>query len=298
MTDAGDLAAVPAAAAPDPTGWEDPPRVARTNTAPVLSVDGITGPLDWLLDMARARKLDLARLSIAALIGQFAAALGVALADRAAPRIDHWAGWTVLAASLTELWSRLVLPVDPLAARAAEAEAAALRRRLLARARMRDAADWLARRPQLGRDVFPRGRPAASGADRGSDSTDLLRACLVALHVPEAQATAYRPRPPPLWRVSDALPHLRRRLPALPDATPLAALLPRLDGTDPGRPLRCRAAVASTLVAGLELARDGALTLAQDAAWTPIRVDPPARDAAAPMAGAAHAEPAAAAAGP
>ena len=75
MTDAGDLAAAPAAAAPEPTGWEDPPRVARTNTAPVLSVDGITGPLDWLLDMARAKKIDLARLSIGALIGQFAAAL-------------------------------------------------------------------------------------------------------------------------------------------------------------------------------------------------------------------------------
>ena len=298
MTDAGDLAAAPAAAAPEPTGWEDPPRVARTNTAPVLSVDGVTGPLDWLLDMARAKKIDLARLSIAALIGQFAAALSVALADRAALRIDHWAGWTVLAASLTELWSRLVLPVDPVAARAAEAEAAALRRRLLARARMRDAADWLARRPQLGRDVFPRGRPTASGADRGSDLTDLLRACLVALQVPEAQAAAYRPRPPPLWRVSDALPHLRRRLAGLPDATPLAALLPRLDGTDPGRPLRCRAAVASTLVAGLELARDGALTLAQDVAWAPIRVHPPARGAADPIAAAAHAEPAAAAAGP
>ena len=297
MTDAGDLAAAPAAAAPEPTGWEDPPRVARTNTAPVLSVDGITGPLDWLLDMARAKKIDLARLSIGALIGQFAAALSVALADRAAPRIDHWAGWTVLAASLTELWSRLVLPVDPVAARAAEAEAAALRRRLLARARMRDAADWLARRPQLGRDVFPRGRPTASGADRGSDLTDLLRACLVALHVPEDQAAAYRPRPPPLWRVSDALPQ-RRRLAGLPDATPLAALLPRLDGTDPGRPLRCRAAVASTLVAGLELARDGALTLAQDVAWAPIRVHPPARGAAAPLAAAAHAEPAAVMAGP
>ncbi len=297
MTDAADLAAAPAAAAPEPTGWEDPPRVARTNTAPVLSVDGITGPLDWLLDMARAKKLDLARLSIGALIGQFAGALSVALTDRAALRIDHWAGWTVMAASLTELWSRLVLPADPVAARAAAAEAEALRRRLLARARIRDAADWLARRPQLGWEVFARGMPAASGSDRGSDITDLLRACLVALHVPEAQAAAYRPRPPPLWRVSDALPHLRRRLAGLPDGTSLPALLPRLDGIDPGRTPRCRAAVASTLVAGLELARDGALTLARAAAWVPIRVDQPARGAAEPRT-AADAELAAAATGP
>ena len=76
----------------------------------------------------------------------------------------------------------------------------------------------------------------------------------------------------------------------MPDATPLAAFLPRLDGTDPGRNLRCRAAVASTLVAGLELARDGDLALAQDVACAPIRVHPPTRGAADPMAAAARAE--------
>ena len=26
--------------------WEDPPRVPRSDTAPVLSVDGVTGPLE------------------------------------------------------------------------------------------------------------------------------------------------------------------------------------------------------------------------------------------------------------
>jgi chromatin segregation and condensation protein Rec8/ScpA/Scc1 (kleisin family) len=38
------------------------------------------------------------------------------------------------------------------------------------------------------------------------------------------------------------------------------------------RALRRRAAVASTLVASLELARDGSVSIAQDAAWTSIRV--------------------------
>ena len=252
--------------------WEDPPHVPRSDTAPVLSVDGVTGPLDWLLEMVRARKLDLAKLSIGAVIAQFADALATALAGHDPRQLDRWAGWTVMAATLTELWSRLLLPVDAAAARTAEAEAEALRRQLLARARMRQAADWLERRSQLGRDVFPRGLPEADVSGRSSDITALLRACLVALHVPDAQAAAYRPRPPPLWRVSDAIPYLRERLAALPDDTMLAALLPPITGDDPGRALRCRAAVAGTLVAGLELARDGALALDQDAAWTDIRV--------------------------
>ena len=73
----------------------------------------------------------------------------------------------------------------------------------------------------------------------------------------------------------------------------LAALLPAINGDDPGRTLRCRAAVASTLVAGLELARDGALALDQDAAWTDIRVSRRERHEARPVepAGLALSEP-------
>jgi segregation and condensation protein A len=170
-----------------------------------------------------------------------------------------------MAATPTELWSRLLLPADPAVARTAPVEAEALRRRLLARARMRQAADRLARRPQLGWDVFLRGRPEGGLGVRGSEITALLRACLLALRVPDDQAAAYRPRPPQLW-VTDAIPHPRQRLAALPDDTPLSALLPPIDGDDPPSALRCRVVIASTLVAGLEHARNGALALDQDAA--------------------------------
>jgi segregation and condensation protein A len=252
--------------------WEDPPRVDRSDAAPILTVDGFEGPLDWWLDVARAQKIDLARLSIAALIEAFATAMEAALANRVDGQIARWAVWTVMAATLTELWSRLLLPPDALAARAAVEEAEALRRHLLERARMRTAADWLNRRAQLGRDVFRRGRPEVSAAPRGGDIADLLRACLVALRVPEEEAVAFRPRPPPLWTASDALGLVTRLLAVLPDGSPLTAYLPPIPQDAPARTLRCRAAVASTLIAGLEHARDGALSLDQDAAWVPIRV--------------------------
>jgi segregation and condensation protein A len=54
--------------------------------------------------------------------------------------------------------------------------------------------------------------------------------------------------------------------------SPLGAFLPRLGTEEPDSPLRVRAALSSTLIAGLELARDGVLALEQDAAWTPVRV--------------------------
>jgi segregation and condensation protein A len=253
-------------------------RSGGAGTAPRLSVAGFDGPLDRLLDGARARKIDLGSLSIAALIEAFVAALQAALADPAGVRLEHWAVWTVTAATLTELWSRLKLPADSPEARAATAEAEALRAQFAGRALMLAAADWLEQQPHLGQDVFRRGRPQASAPERGGDLTDLLRACLPVLHVPEEQAAALRPRPPPLWTASDAMRRIARLLPDLTEPAPLAAFLPRIDRDAAKRTLRCRVAVASTLFAGLELARNGALTLEQDADWTPIRVSRRERD--------------------
>ncbi len=244
------------------------------DTAPVLSVEGFEGPLDWLLEMVRARKIDLTKLSIVALTGAFADALEAALvrADRRPAGLGRMANWLVMAATLTEMRSRLLLPPDAPQARAAAAEAEALRRRLLDRSHMGVVADWLERQARLGGDVFARGLPTASGAGRIGDIADLLRACLVALRVPAQQAAAPRPRPPPLWRASDALAHMRQSLAARHDVSPLASFLPRIGAEERDRDLRCHAAVASTLLAGLELARDGVVTLEQAAAWMPIGV--------------------------
>ena len=44
----------------------------------MLSVDEFEGPLDWLLEMVRTHRIDLARLSIGAVIGASADALEMA----------------------------------------------------------------------------------------------------------------------------------------------------------------------------------------------------------------------------
>jgi len=254
--------------------WEDLPVAASTNSAPVLAVEGFEGPLDWLLEMAQAQKIDLTRLSIAALIEAFATALEAALArqtDGRAAELGRWGGWLVMAATLAFLRSRLLLPGDSPEAKAAADEAEALRRRLISRAQVRAAADWLERRRQLGQDVFGRGAGQRRHSDGIGDITELLRACLIALRVPE-QADAYRARSAPLWQASDAIAHIRQLLDVLQDGSPLTAFLPVVDGVEPGRALRHRVAISSTLVAGLELARTGTIALDQDTPWTSIRV--------------------------
>jgi segregation and condensation protein A len=254
--------------------WEDPPRAAAPTDAPILSAEGIEGPLDWLLEMARAQKLDLAKLPIGALIQSFAEVMEVALSqlDRRASTLARWGDWLVMAATLTQLRSRLLLPAEAPEAKAALSEAEAWRQKLIAKEEMLAAADWLERRPQLGSAFFARGRPESRTVSRGADITDLLHACLALLRVPDDVVATYRPRPPVFWRVSQAIARIEEVLVAAPGEKSFQAFLPAVALEEAGREGRCRAAVASTLVAGLELAREGKVLVRQQEAWGEISV--------------------------
>ena len=257
--------------------WEDAPRRQPASGAPVLTVAGFEGPLDWLLEMARAQRIDLATLSIVDLVDAFVAALDAALSEQSVcADLSRWGEWLVMAATLALLRSRLLLPPEAPEARAAQDEAEAIRRQLLERAAIRQAAEWLDQRLQLGRDVFARGGGEASDVARSGrtgDITDLFRACLIALRVPE-QVDAYQLRFIKVWRVRDAIARITRMLEARPEGGTLASFLPQVDGRGAEQELRCRAAVASTFLAGLELARDGTLTLQQDQLWLDIELRP------------------------
>lgn len=257
----------------------DAPRRADLGNAgaPALRLGSYVGPLDLLLELARAQRVDLAAISIVELAEAFGAAVEQAIAGRRVA-LSQMADWLVMAAWLLLLRSRLLLPAGSEADRAAQAEAAELRRRLADRAAVRAMADWLERRPQLGREIFGRGaREAAPQPMPLADITELLRACLRLIALPMRQRV-YRPNPPPLWRVPDALARIRDLLATLPGhGAPLVHFVPR-SGNRAGTALQRRAALASTLMAALELARDGALTLEQEGAFGEIGV----RDGAKP----------------
>ncbi len=230
-----------------------------------LSLEGFEGPLDLLLDLARAQKVDLAKISIGRLVEQFLAA--VAGADRV--RLELAADWLVMAAWLTWLKSRLLLPDDQPEAEEGMEAAEALAARLLALQRIRAAAHWLDGRPALGRDVWGRGAAESfTELDRSglqANTSGLLRAYLAARRR-GAAGQRYRPAAAPFWSVRDALERLGAMLGHVPDWTVLERFLP--DAAPD--PLARRAATAATLLAGLELARDGRLRLRQDQPFGPI----------------------------
>lgn len=255
--------------------WDRSTPPINETAAPILFTDGFEGPLDWLVEQARARRIDLQRLSVLALVQTFETALVEALDGRAsAATIVRWGDWLVLAAELTLLRSRLMLPATAEAASARE-EAEALRRRLIGRAEMAAAAGWLGRRTQLGIAAFERGAPESPrGAGRGriGDVTALLRACLVMLAVPESAAAAFRVRMP-VWSVADAVGWMRRLLAGMGQQTVgLEKFLPAVAPDALERERQCRAALASTFVSGLELAREGTVRLDQSGTLGPIAV--------------------------
>jgi segregation and condensation protein A len=230
-----------------------------------VQLDGFEGPLDLLLDLARKQKVDLARVSVLALAEQYLAVIEGARALR----LELAADWLVMAAWLAWLKSRLLVPADEADHEEGELAAETLAERLRLLEAMRVAAAWLGERPQLGTHVFARGQPVATEVDRSAlllDLPGLLRA-YTACARRAAAARLYRPDRPRLWTVQDALDRLAAMLGTARGWTDLAVFLPNV-----GTGLPRRAAVASTLLAGLEMARDGRMRLRQDALFGPVLV--------------------------
>jgi segregation and condensation protein A len=236
-----------------------------------LHLDGFDGPLDLLLELARGQKVDLARISILALVEQYLAVMEGARQVR----LELAADWLVMAAWLAWLKSRLLLPAEE-RPEDTEAPADLLALRLQELDAIRHGAAWLGDRPQLGYDVFRRGLPENwSEIDRSrlaADVSGLVRAYVAAARR-AAGERRYTPRPMTLWSVQDALSRLETLLGTLPPWTTLERFLPEI--TDPS-PIARRVAYASTLLAGLELARIGRVALRQDSAFGPIEVNAPA----------------------
>jgi segregation and condensation protein A len=154
-----------------------------------------------------------------------------------------------------------------------EEMAEALRFQLRRLQAMRQAGEALLGRPQLGQQVFPRGEPSTEDPDvsvtYSCSLTELLRAYARQLQRHEAVAPL-RVDPTNLYAVETARRHLEAVLDSLSTWQPLETMLPPA----PDSRVAQRSAVASTMAASLELAREGRLDVQQDAPFDPVYVRP------------------------
>ena len=248
--------------------WTDPDPVTarREAEALIVDVDGFEGPLDLLLTLSRAQKVDLRRISVLDLAEQY---LGFVERARAL-RIELAADYLVMAAWLAYLKSRLLLPPDPSEEGPSGADLAAHLAWQLERLQaMRDASARLMGRDQKGRDFFARGAPETVAVTRRSqvDATliDLMRAYARVRTRDEFRPYAFDRTD--IYPLETALERLSAMLPRAVDWVALQAWLP--DGWR-GAPARRRSAVASSFAASLELAKQGRAELRQTDAFAPL----------------------------
>lgn len=268
-------AAADAAAADGPVGetpWAEALAAASGETidpeeALVVDIEGYEGPLDLLLALARTQKVDLAKLSILALVEQYLAFI----AEAQRLRLELAADYLVMAAWLAFLKSRLLLPREEKQGDTMSAEEAAQRLsfRLMRLEAMRNAAALLMTRKRLGRDVFARGMPEGMRTIRETQHTaqiyDLLRAyadqrrrTIKVGHVVKARK---------VWSIKDARGRLERLLGESVAGWKqldlfMQSYLPIGEET--------RTAIASSFGATLEMAREGLIELRQEAPFAPI----------------------------
>jgi len=240
-------------------------RPIRRSDELTLAIDGWEGPLDLLLNLARAQKVDLAQISILQLVEQYLEYL----ARARALKLEIAADYLVMAAWLAYLKSCLLLPKGPQADPSPEEIALRLQIRLQRLDAMREAGARLLGRDRIGRDVFLRGAPEglrlvrkAAWQVRDFDlfaAYGVVRARIApAMHVVHARS---------VMTLEEAIERVGRMIGMALDWTFLESFLPSTQD-----PQFRRSALASSFLAVLELARRGRLEFVQDEPFAPIRL--------------------------
>jgi segregation and condensation protein A len=244
--------------------FEEAPQVREADRL-TLDLDGWEGPLDLLLTLARSQKVDLAKISILALVEQYLAFI----ADAKKLKLEIAADYLVMAAWLAYLKSCLLLPKDPEADPSPEELAMRLQLRLQRLSAMREAGARLIARDRLGRDVFLRGAPEGLRVIRRAawqaELYDLIAAygAVRARTEPAVHVVARRP----VMTLEEALLRVERLLGTRLEWQTLESFLP---DTQDGE-FR-KSALASSFVAALELARKGRVEIDQQAPFAPLYI--------------------------
>ncbi|WP_158702952.1 segregation and condensation protein A [Allosphingosinicella vermicomposti] len=230
-----------------------------------LDLDGWEGPLDLLLNLARSQKVDLARISILALVEQYL----TFIAEAKELKLEIAADYLVMAAWLAYLKSCLLLPKDPQQDPSPEELALRLQLRLQRLDAMREAGARLMARDRLGRDVFARAAPEGLRVVRKAawqaELYDLIAAygAVRARAEPAFHVVSRRP----VMTLDEALHRVEQLLGASIEWTAIEAFLP---ATQDGE--YRKSALASSFLAALELAKQGRLELDQKAPFAPLFV--------------------------
>ncbi len=241
---------------------------AEGGEALIVALDAFEGPLHMLLELARAKKVDLARVSISDIADQYLAFIESARATQ----MELAGDYLVMAAWLALLKTRLLIPKPKLAEDEPDPEelADALRQKLLRLEQARKNADLLRHLPQLGSEFFVNGAPQPVAVTKTvqwkAELYDLLKA--YAMDRTRTLRRVHRPRPRRAYPLAEARTRLERILDEIKDWRPIQAVTPPAESGEEAPPPSSY--LASVFGASLELAREGKMDLRQAEAFAPL----------------------------
>ncbi|MGF1474164.1 MAG: segregation and condensation protein A [Geminicoccaceae bacterium] len=224
----------------------------------VVSLDGFEGPIDLLLTLARNQKVDLAKISILALVDQYMAFMAKALETR----LEIAADYLLTASWLAYLKSRYLLPAAEDEAGAADEMVEDLTARLRRLDALKGAAAALTERPRLGQGRLVRGNPDGLSIRRVA-SLDLSLAELLRAYASTSQrahAQTLTIDRGQILSIEEARTWLENILRVDASWIDLADAACRLAS----KPWQRRTRLASGFAASLELARQGRIQLNQE----------------------------------
>jgi segregation and condensation protein A len=250
------------------------PERGTDEPALVIDVEGFEGPLDLLLTLARQQKVDLAKISILALADQYL----TFIEEARKLRLELAADYLVMAAWLAYLKSRLLLPEQHESdGISAEDMATALAQRLRRLEAIRQVAEQLLNRPQLGRQVFQRGLPqpiAEIKKPEWSASLYDLLSAYAGRRQTQARSFVRMPKRN-VWSLAEARAAVEKLIGGATDWCVLDEYLIAYM-VEPSLASTVR---ASTFAATLELVREGRMEVHQHAAFAPLYVRKRGEDA-------------------
>lgn len=231
----------------------------------VIDVQGFEGPLDLLLQLARNQKVDLAHISIVALVQQYLDFVKQAHLLR----LDLAADYLVMAAWLAYLKSRLLVPqAKNEQGETGEELAEHLQFRLRRLEAMREAAGQLVNRNRLGRDIFKRANPEMVVVEKKHLYDVSLYDMLMAYaSIRQRQAVSHvEVGKRTVWSLKSARQILTKLLGRDVNWQVLDSFLYEYIPTAEER----RTALASAFAASLEMVREGQLDIKQQEPFAPI----------------------------
>jgi segregation and condensation protein A len=229
-----------------------------TNESLKISIDNYNGPLEVLLDLAKAQKVDLASISITQLADQFIDFIGQAKEIN----LDLASEYLLMATWLAYLKSKLLLPYDEEDDFMALEVAEKLKLQLKKLELIRLLSDLLLKKNRLGVDIYMRGMSGGIRAKSNSEynvslydllktySNQVMRKNFLSINIPKLT----------LCTTEEGIDIIKKNISKLKEWKDISELVPK---KFVGSKSLKRSGIAGLFAASLELSKEGIINIMQ-----------------------------------